>query len=42
MKPKSFSLRDEHRLRVLYNRVPRRIFGPKVEVIGGWRKLREG
>jgi hypothetical protein len=33
-------LREEHRLRVSENRVPRRIFGPKRdEVIGEWRKL---
>jgi hypothetical protein len=36
----SFTLRKEHRLRVLENRVPRRIFGPKWdEVTGDWRKL---
>jgi hypothetical protein len=34
-------LREEHRLRVLENRVLRRIFGPKRdEVTGSWRKLR--
>jgi hypothetical protein len=34
------TLREEHRLRVLENRVLRRIFGPKRdEVTGGWRKL---
>jgi hypothetical protein len=33
-------LREEHRLRVFENRVPR-IIGPKRdEVTGGWRKLR--
>jgi hypothetical protein len=33
-------LREEHRLRVFENRVPRRIFGPKKnEVTGEWRKL---
>jgi hypothetical protein len=33
----SFTLREEHRLRVFENR---RIFGPKRdEVTGGWRKL---
>jgi hypothetical protein len=38
----SLTLRDEHRLRVLENRVFRRIFGPKRdEVTGGWRKLHE-
>jgi hypothetical protein len=36
----SLSLREEHRLRVFENRVPRRIFGPKRdEVTGEWRKL---
>jgi hypothetical protein len=34
------TLREEHRLRVLENRVLRRIFGPKKEeVAGGWRRL---
>jgi hypothetical protein len=34
------TLREEHRLRVLENRVLRRIFGPKRdEVTGGWRGL---
>jgi hypothetical protein len=34
------TLREEHSLRVIENRVLRRIFGPKKdEVIGGWRKL---
>jgi hypothetical protein len=34
------TLREEHRLRVLENRVLRRIFGPKSdEVTGSWRKL---
>jgi hypothetical protein len=33
-------LREEHRLRVLENRVLRRIFGPKRDdVTGDWRKL---
>jgi hypothetical protein len=33
-------LREEGRLRVFENRVPRRIFGPRrVEVTGEWRKL---
>jgi len=33
-------LREEHRLRVLENRVPRGIFGPKKEeVTGGWNRL---
>jgi hypothetical protein len=36
----SLTLREEHRLRVLENRVLRRIFGPRRdEVTGGWRKL---
>jgi hypothetical protein len=36
----SLTLRKEHRLRVLENRVLRRIFGPKRdEVTGEWRKL---
>jgi hypothetical protein len=36
----SVTLREEHRrLRVLENRVLRRIFGPKGdEIMGGWRK----
>jgi hypothetical protein len=32
-------LREGHRLRVFENRVLRRIFGPKREVGGSWRKL---
>jgi hypothetical protein len=37
----SLTLREEYRLRVLENRVLRRIFGPKkVEVTGEWRRLR--
>jgi hypothetical protein len=36
----SLTLREEHRLRVFENTVPRRIFGPKRdEVTGDWRKL---
>jgi hypothetical protein len=36
----SLTLSEEHRLRVLENRVLRRISGPKRdEVTGGWRKL---
>jgi len=36
----SVTLREEHRLRVFENRVPRRIFGPKRDkVTGEWRKL---
>jgi hypothetical protein len=36
----SLILRERYRLRVLENRVPRRIFGPKRdEMAGGWRKL---
>jgi hypothetical protein len=35
----SLTLREEHKLKVFENRVPRRIFGPKRdEVMGGWRK----
>jgi hypothetical protein len=32
-------LREEHGLRVFENRVLRRIFGPKTEDDGSWRKL---
>jgi hypothetical protein len=32
-------LREEHRVRVFENRVLRRIFGPKREEDGSWRKL---
>jgi hypothetical protein len=32
-------LKEEHRLRVFENRVLRRIFGPKREVDGSWKKL---
>jgi hypothetical protein len=32
-------LSEEHRLRVFENRVLRRIFGPKREEDGSWRKL---
>jgi hypothetical protein len=36
-----FGCDDMHRLRVLGNRVLRRIFGPKrEEVAGGWRIMR--
>jgi len=36
----SLTLGEEHRLRVVKNRVLRRICGPKMEeVAGGWRKL---
>jgi hypothetical protein len=39
----SITLREEHRLRVLENRVLRGIFGPKGgEVTGEWRKLHSG
>jgi hypothetical protein len=38
----SLTLREEHRLRVLENRVFRRIFGPiRDEVTEGWKKLHE-
>jgi hypothetical protein len=38
---RSLTVREEHRLKVLENRVLRRIFGPKRdEVTGEWRKLR--
>jgi hypothetical protein len=34
----SLTFREEHRLRMFENRVPRRIFGPKRdEVMGEWR-----
>jgi hypothetical protein len=34
------SVREEHKLRVVENRVLRRIFGPKKDgVTGGWRML---
>jgi hypothetical protein len=36
---KSLTLREEHRLKVFENRVLRRIFGPKREEGGWWRKL---
>jgi hypothetical protein len=32
-------LREKHRLRVFENRVLRKIFGPKREEAGSWRKL---
>jgi hypothetical protein len=35
----SLTLRGEHRLTVFENRVLRRIFGPKMEVDGSWKKL---
>jgi hypothetical protein len=35
----SLTSREEHRLRVFENRVLRRIFGPKREADGSWRKL---
>jgi hypothetical protein len=39
----TLTLREEHRLRVLENRLPRRIFGPKRGgTIGGGRKLHNG
>jgi hypothetical protein len=36
---RSLTLREEHRLRVFENSVLRRIFGPKREEDGSWRKL---
>jgi hypothetical protein len=36
----SLTVMEEHKLRVFENRVLRRIFGPKRDVVtGGWRKL---
>jgi hypothetical protein len=35
----SLTLREEHRLRVFENRVLRRIFGPRREEDGSWRKF---
>jgi hypothetical protein len=35
----SLTLRQEHRLRLFENRVLKRIFGPKREEDGSWRKL---
>jgi hypothetical protein len=35
----SLTLREEHRLRVFENRLLRKIFGPKREEDGSWRKL---
>jgi hypothetical protein len=35
----SLTLREEHGLRVFKNRVLRRIFGPKMDEDGSWRKL---
>jgi hypothetical protein len=35
----SLTLGEEHRLRVFENRVLRKIFGPKKEEDGSWRKL---
>jgi hypothetical protein len=36
----SFTIREDHRLRVFENRVMIRIFGPKMDdVTGEWRKL---
>jgi hypothetical protein len=32
-------MREEHRLRVFENSVLRKIFGPKMEENGSWRKL---
>jgi hypothetical protein len=39
----SLTFGEEHRLRVLENRVLGRIFGPKRDgVVGGWRELHNG
>jgi hypothetical protein len=38
----SLTLREENRLRVFENRVLRRIFGPKREEDGSWRKSHNG
>jgi hypothetical protein len=36
----SLTVREEHKLRVFENRMLRRIFGQKKDVVtGGWRKL---
>ena len=35
----SLTLREECRLRVFENRILRRIFGPKRDENGGWRRL---
>jgi hypothetical protein len=35
----SLTLTEEHRLRVFENRVLKRIFGPKRQEEGAWRKL---
>jgi hypothetical protein len=35
----SLTLEEEHRLRIFENRVLRKIFGPKREEDGSWRKL---
>jgi hypothetical protein len=35
----SLTLREEHRLRVFENRVLRKIFGPKRDEDGSWKKL---
>jgi hypothetical protein len=35
----SVTLREERRLRVSENRVLRRMFGPKREEVGDWRRL---
>jgi hypothetical protein len=37
----SLTLREKHRLRVFENRVLRRIFGPKREEDGSWRKFHD-
>jgi len=37
----SLTLREEHKVRVFENRVLKRIFGPKKEEDGSWRKLHD-
>jgi hypothetical protein len=37
----SLTLKEEHRLRAFENRMLRRIFGPKREEDGSWRKLHD-
>ena len=39
MKLWSLTLREEYRRRLFENRIRRRIFGPKMDVNGEWRRL---